>query len=82
MIVVAQYSFSTDNATAADFARRTKQAEVTLAQVKTLVRVGKVTLTDVQVFLDPEEIDTLVNQLRGEVEQIAETLGHMLDRTV
>jgi class 3 adenylate cyclase len=82
VIVVSQYSFSTSNETIADFMRRTAQAGVTLGQVATLVRAGRTTLTDTQVFIDPEEVDELIGQLRGEVELIAETLGHMLDRNV
>jgi class 3 adenylate cyclase len=82
VIVVSQYSFSTSNETIADFMRRTAQAGVTLGQVATLVRAGLTTLTDTQVFIDPEEVDELIGQLRGEVELIAETLGHMLDRNV
>jgi hypothetical protein len=82
VIVVAQYAFSTSNETIADFMRRTAEAGVTLGQVATLVRAGRTTVTDTQVFIDPEEVDELIGQLRGEVELIAETLGHMLDRSV
>lgn len=79
----SKYSFSTSGETVADYVRRTEQARVTLETIRlSLVRVGKVTLTDTQVFIDPEEVDDLIGQLRGEVEQIAETLGHMLDRNV
>ena len=79
---MSAYSFSTDNATVADFVTRHRDAQLTLHLVKTLVRAGRVTLTDVQVFIDPEEVDNLIGQLRGEVELIAESLGHMLDRNV
>ncbi len=39
-------------------------------------------LDTVKAVLDPEQIDELISEARGELELIAETLGHMLDRNV